>query len=415
MLQNGVYQFSLFSKWCKMFRMKSFGLIRIVSVFLFLFAAVDAEELFRGDLPLSEEEIRLLQDEGYRIAGDKTFCADYQNESLYLSGNIPLFNRHGERCYACQKLVLPLEKLRFPLICKEEGEQAMVYYGPYSFSIAKMNSKIWSRLKEAAEREPQLEMPITHPTHIAKQQGCVYLAHSTRPENLIEILKSGELNPSRGKTGRLRGDLSGNDRFVFCSLVIGKPERDVLLPLTGNGLPILVFNTDPSLDRYPWHASAGHPRGAFLEIKTTDKKLYYSAHYSDSERFAKLLSQPQTKKRNEIVFHHPLPLDGLEMIVVKRGMKQALIDQLPDNKYQAMIVEVDPLHESSFNFPAWLKPYSGNSHDKIRFGLKNPEMDLLEFKSLVRNEYPQLIECEALEADSKELWFRQLIDSLLRS
>ena len=95
-------------------------------------------------------------------------------------------------------------------------------------------------------------------------------------------------------------------------------------------------------------------------------------------------------------------------------MKKQLLDILPDNSYSDRIVEVDPLFEDSFRFPEWLEPYSLNSHDKVRFGLENSELDLTEFKALVRNEYPQLIELaesnQLSETSSKAQWLQQLLE-----
>ncbi len=379
---------------------------------IFLLGLARGEELLRIHQPISSEERGFLNEKGYTIIGKKVLSVDYKDGYIQLSGKVPLEDQAGEKCFGCEKLVLPYQSLLYPLTCEENEGMASISYGPYSFSISQINRKTLSLLKEAEEWKVHKAEQIK-PSTVAKHYGCHYLVHTTRPENLIAILSSGELNPGRGKSGRLRGDLYGNDQYVFCSLVPGQLKRETLLSITGNSLPILVFSVDPTLDLHPWHANAGHPLGTFSQMKTTDGKLYYSAHHSDHLRFAKLLSHPQINKRNEVVFHRSVPLNTLVMIVVKKGTAQEIFNRLPDESYKAMIVEIEPIASEDFIFSSSVTPYSQNSHDKIRFGLGCEELDLTEFKALVKNEYPQLKELIDRGQEQEELSKKQWLKNVL--
>lgn len=367
----------------------------------------------RIDVPLTEYEQKLLELFGYEISGPKTLYVCKDDRELQLIGKIPLLNQEGSHCFAKQKLKLPLQSLQYPLTWTEDAQRTALIYGPYQFHLTGVREKEIQKLKEELKNSIPIESREHLPSTIAKNNGYHYLLHSTRPENLYSILKDKELSPSRGKKGRLRGDPFGNDRFVFCTLLKGEDERNNILKLTGNTLPILVFRVDKVLDETKWHANTGHPLGLFSDFKTSDQKLYYSAHHSDPERFAKLLHNPSTEERNEIVFHQPVTLEHLERVYVKRGFKHEIVKVLNDRALESKIIEIDPLADSNFEFPDRLTPYSRNSHDKICYALSVNNYPISQFKVMVRSEYPELVNyCDqpqlAGETNHVE-WFQSLL------
>lgn len=395
-----------------------FRTVILILCFLFLTSRhlVGGEEFIKVDIPLTEQEESLLHLYGYEISGPKTISVSVENQELHLIGQIPLIDHGGSPCFAKQKLKLPLDNLQYPLKWTEHAQHTSLVYGPHQFHFTDVESTDIQQLKEAMKGIEQTDRDHLRPAQIAKKHGYHYLMHSTRPENLFSILKDGELNPSRGKKGRLRGDPYGNNGFVFCTLLKGDADRQNMLQLTGNTLPILVFRTESVLNETKWHANMGHPLGMFCPFKTSDRQLYYSAHYTDHQRFEKFLLHPETEKRNEVVFYGPLPLVHLEKIYVKKGCKGEIVRGLGCKEIEGLIVEVEPLSPQTVDIPEWLTPYSQNSYDKVRFALSRQDYPLSDFRTLVKSEYPELAPlCEGIEKKgniSHREWFQETLKAV---
>ena len=353
---------------------------------------VSGEDVLQIELPVSlkEEEILILH--GYQIEGPKSLVLKELEEEFRLVCKIPLLNQEGNQCFALEKIKLSKKNLKYPLKIKDTAIK---------------------QFKELAKSEKRILDEDPSPSEIAISHDYHYLLHSTRPENLLSILTTAELNPSRGKLHRLRGDPFGNNQFVFCTLLKGKAQRENFLRLTGNTLPILVFKVDDILDCTQWHANIGHPLGMFSNLKTTDRKLFYSSHHTDRKRFKKFLKQTETEFCNEVVFHHPLQLERLECIYVKKGDKERIINELNDPRWVNLIVEVEPLLSEGIELPNWLTPYSANSYDKLCHALSNPKITFSDFQCLVQSEYPILTPvCEKFQSNGKEdrvAWFYSLL------
>ena len=110
-----------------------------------------------------------------------------------------------------------------------------------------------------------------------------------------------------------------------------------------------------------------------------------------------------TKNQNRIFFDTSISLDGLEKIIVKKGEKKKLIQQLIEERiplprkgqsWKSFITEVSPFFadmNDQDNFRSfWLEPASTNSEDIVRWAIHDESRTFEELIDLFLREYPQL-------------------------
>lgn len=239
-------------------------------------------------------------------------------------------------------------------------------------------------------------------SEIAECAGFTHLVHITRPENLFNILKSGKLIPGGGSKKVIYGDPIGNHDAVFLRLLQVEGSFGNVLKATRNSLPILVFDPKSILDNAHYHASIGYPYGMFVKYDVHKGSFSVSAHCKDQEAFEKFCIAPNAKLENEIVIYEEVSLESIKKIIVKTGTKQSLIEELHKQnvappsglEWNDLIIEMDPLLESvskggSFK-SQWLRPYSSNSEDIVRYALHQRQMKGSEIINLLIREYPGL-------------------------
>ena len=261
---------------------------------------------------------------------------------------------------------------------------------------------------------------------IAKNRGFTHLTHSTRPENLVAILKSQTIIPGKLQPNHFYGDPKGNHNAVFMSLqsLTKQPlncyaNAKKALTFTENRLPILIFSLDAILDKYEFHISHGYPYGKFnLYSSTLNRKdcseLIPSAHSLDCKEFAKFVQHPKVKIENEVVISSSIPLTHLKSILVKKGEKASIIQQLNHENilhpnhlhWEECIHEVEELHlfYSSSKPPfkkevdqklkqishPGLTPYSKNSNAIISYALHSNKKTQEQLFSLLCKEYKEI-------------------------
>lgn len=259
-------------------------------------------------------------------------------------------------------------------------------------------------INQAIDNLPEDQLQRETPnSEIAEMAGFTHLVHTTRPENLIKILESGKLKPGSALKNVLMGDPIGNHGAVFFSLLESDDKFSHILKGTGNRMPILVFNNISILDQAPFHSSIGFPYGSFINLEISDHAFSRSAHYRDMDSFRHFAFNPHAKLGNEVVLYDEVPLKGLMTIIVKKGTKNQYIDELnkaniqPPNHltWEDLFVEIpalmeDRLPEYNRYSNHWLKPYSANSDDLVRYAFQQRQLNGPDIINQLVREYPGL-------------------------
>lgn len=174
-------------------------------------------------------------------------------------------------------------------------------------------------------------------SEISQNQSIQYFL-PIRPENLLQVIKKQQL-PN-----------DGGSRCSF-SLATIEENANALLSLTNNALPILTFSLN---------------------------------------------------KKNDPDFEGTPPFDSLEYIFVKNGEKKRLIRSLTVENiappgvrsWSDSIVEITPLYDNSkckeIYRSRWLRPFSLNSDDIVRYAIKKEEITDEALLDLLEKEYPDL-------------------------
>lgn len=342
-------------------------------------------------------------------------------DSVLMTGGFPVKDAKGSIQYSKLTKVFHLSQYKaggpFKLVDIPEGilfdEGVVTYAVPVTEAEKKDLFDTLMGLIEKAPLKKAKPQPMN--SEIAELAGFTQIVHTTRPENLVKILQSGKLIPGKAVKGALYGDPIGNHDAIFMTLLqLDDAYRNVLQG-TGNRMPILVFNQVAVLDKLPFHASVGFPFGKFVKYDVSDGSYTRSAHSLDKEAFQSFAFNPSAKLGNEIVVYGELPLIGLSKILVKKGSKEALIKELKEQNiaspnhldWEDLIAEVQPLIEDKIpEYPKytnyWLKPYSMNSEDIVRYSFQKHKMSGPEIVDLISREYPGIKKLYNLPAQVHE-------------
>ena len=127
--------------------------------------------------------------------------------------------------------------------------------------------------RQAAEIELFSKIVVkTPPLTLARKNGYNAIIHATRPENLIKILRRKEL------MFQANSELIGNESsipFSVASFDLMHPE--MLLPVTENTLPILLFSLDDTIGKAPFYATIG--RKADISAYTNKEAVFFKQYF----------------------------------------------------------------------------------------------------------------------------------------
>lgn len=199
----------------------------------------------------------------------------------------------------------------------------------------------------------KLEAALNGPslTSMARFYGFTHAIHVTHLSNLEGILTAKKIVPGSHVKGAIPGDPFGNHDAVFLSLAhIDKERLDKLFIFTQHRLPILVFSLESTIDSYMFYANVGHFCGRYFFTDALDGSHFRSVRSEDFEAFRMFVSNPLTSYRNELVFNHSIPLQGLVCLYVPLGTKKHLLERLYQldivspmaGDWSEIIVEVPP-------------------------------------------------------------------------
>ncbi len=272
-----------------------------------------------------------------------------------------------------------------------EGATKYTLKLPSERTCSELFGRLHSLRRNAQKHLQEADLPT--PSQLFRDAGFSHVLHTTRPENLEAIIKSGKLQSGNEVASPLYGDPIGNHTKLFMSVVENDPTRKKTLAFVSNRLPVLLFSMDPIVDKYRFHISSGYPYGRFIRVRSAKHKIFPSAASSDAHALQNFVNTPHNRLANELVIQGNVSLEHLERILVAKGKKKSWVDCL-GLEWENRIEEVDLLYADKLpNEPPHplLHPYSKNSHAIVIANLHQRLLSGREIMELLMREYPQLL------------------------